>query len=317
MTSTFIRGLENFAPSNGRGAVATLGTFDGIHRGHQEILCRVRDYSIRNNLEPVLITFHPHPRVVVSPARIPMLLTTIEEKEKFIPDFLDGHVLVLEFNDELKNLTAEEFVKKVLVDTVNVRKLIVGYDHQFGRDRTGNIAKLQELGKLHGFELEVVPPVMVDEKPVSSTRIRNALTEGRFDEAVSLLGHEYAIYGTVERGIGLGRRLGYPTANVRYSQRKLLPQEGVYACWVEVAGESKCGMMFIGQNHFNPAQKMSVEANIFDFDQDIYDQEIVVYPSRYIRANQKYETTDALVAQIEKDKKNVLNILSEGERACL
>ena len=317
MTSAFIRGLKNYLPVNGRGVVATLGTFDGIHRGHQEILCRVRDYSIRNDLEPVLITFHPHPRVVVTPAQIPMLLTTIEEKEKFIPDFLDGHVLVLEFNDELKNMTAEEFVKIVLVETVNVKKLIVGYDHQFGKNRSGNITKLHELAKQHGFELEVVPPVMVEQNPVSSTRIRAALTEGRFNEAVSLLGHEYAIYGTVERGIGLGRRLGYPTANVRYSQRKLLPQEGVYACWIEVAGESKCGMMFIGQNHFNPAQKMSVEANIFDFDRDIYDQEIIVYPSRYIRANRKYETTDALVAQIEKDKKNVLNILSEGERACL
>jgi riboflavin kinase/FMN adenylyltransferase len=317
MTSTFIRGLENYESTNGRGVVATLGTFDGIHRGHQEILCRVRDYSMKHNLEPVLITFHPHPRVVVTPSQIPMLLTTIEEKEKFIPDFLDGHVLVLEFNDALKNLTADEFVKKVLVDTVNVKKLIVGYDHQFGKNRSGNIAKLKELGDLYGFELEVVPPVLMGGKPVSSTRIRTALAEGEFDEAVSLLGHEYAIYGTVERGIGLGRRLGYPTANVSYSQRKLLPQEGVYACWVEVAGQSKCGMMFIGQNHFNPAQKMSVEANIFDFDQDIYDHEIIVYPSRYIRANRKYETTDALVAQIEKDKKNVLNILSEGERACL
>lgn len=317
MTSAFIRGVENFTPSNSKGAVATLGTFDGIHRGHQEILCRVRDYSMRNDLEPVLITFHPHPRVVVTPEKIPMLLTTIEEKEKFIPDFLDGHVLVLEFNDALKNQSAEEFVRKVLVETVNVKKLIVGYDHQFGKDRSGNIDSLRAFGEKYGFELGVVPPVMVDDKPVSSTRIRKALTDGRFNEAVKLLGHEYAIYGTVERGIGLGRRLGYPTANVRYSQRKLLPPEGVYACWVEVGGESKCGMMFIGQNHFNPAQKMSVEANIFSFDRDIYDEEIIVYPSRYIRANQKYETTDALVAQIEKDKKNVLNILSEGERACL
>lgn len=297
--------------------MATLGTFDGIHRGHQEILCRVRDCAMRLDLDPVLVTFHPHPRVVVTPNDPPMLLTTIEEKTKFIPDFLDGHVLVLEFDDELRSWTADQFVKRVLVDTVGVKRVIVGYDHQFGRDRAGTIDVLRTLGGAYGFEVEVVPPVIVDNDPVSSSRIRRALTEGRFGEAVKLLGHEYAIYGVVERGIGLGRKLGYPTANVKYSSRKLLPTDGVYACWVEVAGESHCGMMFIGQNYFNPTARVTVEANIFDFDRDIYDEEIIVYPSRYIRENRKYDSTASLVRQIEKDKQHVLNILSEGERKCL
>ncbi|MBD3401619.1 bifunctional riboflavin kinase/FAD synthetase [candidate division GN15 bacterium] len=317
MTTHFIRGLNRFVRTNGNGAVATLGTFDGIHRGHQEILCRVRDHSMRHNLEPVLITFHPHPRVVVTPNDPPMLLTSIEEKEKFVPDFLDGHVLVLEFNDELRSWSAEEFVKKVIVDTVGAKRVIVGYDHHFGKDRSGSIDSLREFGERYGFEVEVVQPVIVDGHPVSSSRIRRALKEERFDEAIKLLGHEYAIYGTVERGIGLGRKIGYPTANVCYSTRKLLPTEGVYACWVEVAGQSHCGMMFIGQNHFNPAERVTVEANIFDFDRDIYDEEIVVYPVRYVRGNHKYDSTEALVAQIEKDKEQVLNILSEGERRCL
>jgi riboflavin kinase/FMN adenylyltransferase len=316
LTTGFIRGLENYVRSGERGAVATLGTFDGIHRGHQEILCRVRDHAMQTGQEPVLITFHPHPRVLVTPENVPMLLTSLEEKEQFIPDFLDGHVLVLDFNDELKNLSAEEFVKRVLVDTVGVKKLIVGYDHQFGRNRSGTIDTLREHGREYGFEVEVVEPVIVDGSPVSSTRIRNALKTGRFNEAVHLLSHAYAIYGTVERGIGLGRKLGYPTANVHYSPRKLLPTEGVYACWVEVAGQSKSGMMFIGQNHFNPVQRLTVEANIFDFDQDIYDEEIIVYPCRYIRENRRYESKAELIAQIEQDKKDVLNILDEGERVC-
>jgi riboflavin kinase/FMN adenylyltransferase len=317
VTTTFIRGIEEFKSTHENGAVATLGTFDGIHRGHQQILCRVRDYAMVNNLQPVLVTFHPHPRVVVSPKNTPMLLTTIEEKEKFIPDFLEGRVLVLEFNEELKNMSAEDFVKNILVDVVNVKRVIVGYDHHFGRDRSGNIEALKGFGEKYGFDVEVVPPVIVDDQPVSSSRIRRALESGEFNEAVRLLGHEYAIFGTVERGIGLGRRLGYPTANVKYSPRKLLPTEGVYACWVEVAGESKCGMMFIGQNHFNPVEKLTVEANLFDFDRDIYDEEIIVYPTRYVRANRRYDSTDALVAQIEHDKKKILNILAEGERACL
>jgi riboflavin kinase/FMN adenylyltransferase len=316
LTTRFITGLENFKPENSHGTVATLGTFDGIHLGHQEILCRVRDYSLIHDLEPVLITFHPHPRVLVTPGNVPMLLTTIEEKKRFVPDFLDGHVLVLSFDEQLKNLPAEDFVCKVLVETVKAQRVIVGYDHQFGKDRAGTIETLRGFGDKYGFSVEVVDPVMVDGKPVSSSRIRRALSEGRFSEAIRLLGHEYAIYGQVEPGIGLGRKIGYPTANLKYNARKLLPPQGVYACWVELRKKSYNGMMFIGQNHFNPDAKLTVEANIFDFDDDIYGEDIIVYPCRYIRENRRYESTDALVRQIKLDKKDVVNILSQGERTC-
>ena len=316
MSTEFIRGLENYQPISGKQTIVTLGTFDGIHRGHQAILERVRIASQSNGLDSVLITFHPHPRVIVSPGNIPMLLTTIEEKEQFIPHFFDGRVLVMNFDRDLMNMSAEQFVKEVLVGKVRVAKLIVGYDHGFGKNREGTIDALRELGKKYDFELEVVGPVYHLNERVSSTRIRNAMSEGRYSEARELLGHDYAIFGYVERGIGLGRKIGYPTANVRYSHRKLLPPQGVYACWAQVNGQEKSGMMFIGQNYFNPVEGLTVEANLFDFDLDIYDDEIIVYPTEFIRNNRRFDTTDDLVKQIEIDKRNVLDIIDKGAKQC-
>ena len=307
MTTTFIRGIENYSRNQDtRPVIATIGTFDGIHRGHREIFRRVREQSEEQNARAVLITFHPHPRVLVTPSKVPLLLTTIEEKEKFVPDFFEGKVLVLDFNEELKNTPAATFVRDILVDKIGIKKLIVGYDHALGKDRSGDISQLRTLGAQLGFEVEVVGPVLVDDEPVSSSRIRRALQENRFGEAIRLLGHEYAIYGTVERGIGLGKKLGYPTANVAYSERKLLPAEGVYACWAQLGREEFNGMMFIGRNHFNPEDRVSVEANLFDFDRDIYGKELVVYPTHRIRENRKYDSKEALVAQIAKDKQNVI-----------
>lgn len=312
MSVEFIKGLNNYKPNQPGTAVVTIGTFDGIHRGHQAILKRVNEVAHENGgLKPVLVTFNPHPRVVVTPESIPLLLTAIKEKEKFIPDFFDGQVLILEFNDKLKNLDAEEFVKKILVETLGVKKLIVGYDHAFGRNRSGNIEKLTELGLKYNFDLEVVNPVIYSDLPISSSRIRKATLEGNYNLAIELMGHYYAISGPVERGLGLGRRLGYPTANVGYDIRKLLPPEGVYACWAQIDGEEKDGMMFIGKNHFNPQKLITVEANLFNFDRDIYDKEIIVYPTVFIRENKKFSSTEALIEQISQDKKDVLEIINK------
>jgi riboflavin kinase/FMN adenylyltransferase len=267
-------------------------------------------------LEPVLITFHPHPKVLVTPDDVPMLLTTIEEKKKFIPDFLEGRVLVLDFDQQLRSLSAEEFVRRILIDRIGIKKLIVGYDHAFGKDRSGTITELKGFGQQYGFDVTVVDPVIIDGKPVSSTRIRRAMLADRYPEAIRLLGHEYAIYGTVERGIGLGRKIGYPTANLKYNPRKLLPPSGVYSCWAQLAGDSMYGMVFIGQNHFNPAMHVSVEANLFDLKEDIYGEEMVVYPCEFVRRNRKFETPEELTRQIESDKQQVLKLLNKGEKAC-
>lgn len=317
MTAEFVHGLERFAKLPAGSTVVTVGTFDGIHRGHQAIFQRVREVAAGDQLKPVLVTFHPHPRTVVTPDNIPMLLTTIEEKQKFVPCFFDGTILVVHFNESVRNLSAEQFVKQVLVETVGVKHLVVGYDHGLGRDRGGNTATLERLGNELGFTVEVVPPVIWNDAPISSTRIRQALMFGKYEFAVELLGHDYAIFGIVERGIGLGKKIGYPTANVHYSHRKLLPPEGVYACWAQVSGEKRSGMMFVGQNHFNPVAKLSVEVNLFDFEREIYGEEIIVYPTRYIRQNRRFGSTESLVAQIGEDKRQVIEILEkQGERTC-
>jgi riboflavin kinase/FMN adenylyltransferase len=316
LTAQFVFGLDKLRRDAGRGAVVTIGTFDGIHRGHQEIFRRLRLAASESGLEPVLITFDPHPRSVVSPDNAPHLLTSIEEKQRFVPFFFDGLVLVLHFDAAMMNLAAEDFVKDILIDRVGARKVIVGHDHTFGRNRSGNITRLRELGAELGFEVEVVEPVIQDGSPISSSRIRKALTEGSYAEALKLLGHDYAIYGTVERGIGLGRKLGYPTANVKYSPLKLLPREGVYACWARVGAEEKNGMMFIGTNHFNPAGRVTVEANLFDFDRDIYDEGIIVNPTCFVRENRVFPTTKELVRQIGLDKISVMDIITKGETAC-
>lgn len=307
----FIHGIANYPKATSQQAVVTIGTFDGIHRGHQAILKRVMEANNGNGYQPVLITFHPHPKVLVAPEHIPLLLTTTEEKKKFIPHFFNGRVLTLSFDEKLKEMTAEEFVKNILVETVGAKKVIVGYDHAFGKNRSGTIEALTALGKTYGFTVEVVGPVMDQNTAVSSSRIRKAMLDNRYDKAIRMLGHHYAIYGAVERGLGLGRRLGYPTANVAYNMRKLLPPEGVYACWAQVDNEEKFGMMFIGKNHFNPQKRITVEANLFDFDRDIYDHEIIVYPNHFIRENRKYDSTDELVEQIKNDKKAVLQIIDK------
>lgn len=311
MNELFIRGLDRYEAPADRKVVATIGTFDGIHRGHQAILERLNQIAREEDAASVLITFDPHPREIVQPDSAPLLLTTLAEKKEFIPDFFSGRTLVLNFDRQLSNLSSQEFVVEILLKKIKVNKLIVGYDHALGKDRKGNITELTRMAKEHNFELEVIEPVLVGEKPVSSSRIRDALTSDRFVEAIDLLGHDYAIFGTVERGIGLGRKLGYPTANVNYDRRKLLPGEGVYVCKAWVRGEKKHGMMFIGRNHFNPVDKVTVEANLFDFDQDIYGEEITVYPTRFLRGNRKFDSTDSLVEQIDIDKKNTIDCIEK------
>ena len=316
MSFRVVHGLENYVRLSDRPAVITVGTFDGIHVGHQEILRRVQSAGEPEAHESVLVTFHPHPRLVVSADSAPSLLTTIEEKERFLANYFQGTVLVLEFNRTLMELSARAFVENVLLGRLGMSKLVVGYDHAFGKNRSGSIIELSRMGDELGYEVEVVGPVLVEGERVSSTIIRNKMAAGDFTGALTDLGHPYGICGPVEKGIGLGHELGYPTANVAYNPRKLLPPEGVYACRAEVVGERHDGMMFVGRNHFNPEERITVEANLFDFDKDVYGQEMIVCPTRFLRPNQRFDSTDALVAQIKLDKEQVLQIFEQEKSQC-
>ncbi len=309
MIGRFIRGLDNFTAPDA-GTTVTIGTFDGLHRGHQAIFDRLRSAAGTSQI-PLIVTFDPHPRVLLSPTAAPMLLTTLLEKRRILEDSADLATLVLPFTPLLRELTAEQFVIDILLARLGMKHLVVGYDHAFGRDRGGTPEALEALGRQHGFEVSVVSPVDTGDRPISSTRIRNALVEGRFSEARELLGRPYLVMGTVGRGIALGRKLGYPTANLIVDRRKLLPAEGVYACRAELADGQKSGMLFIGHNYFNPDAGVTVEVNLFDFDRDIYDQSVAVALSHFIRENRRFETTDELVKQIENDKRNVIALLDQ------
>jgi len=307
-----VKGIDNF-PKTERQVVATIGTFDGLHLGHQEILRCLMKSAEEKNLDPIAITFEPHPRVLVTPNDPPPLLTTWEEKVKYFSQYMTGRLLILEFNRDLMALTAEDFVRDYLTAKLNLKKLIVGYDHAFGKNRSGTINDLMGLSGIYKFELEVVNPIIREGRPISSTRIRKLILSHQFNHALEMLGHPYPVSGQVIRGIGLGKKLGYPTANIDFHERKLLPVEGVYSCQTEIDGKMYRGMMFIGNNHFNPERNKSVEVNVFDFDRDIYGETVYCYPEIFIRENKVFNDTEDLVAQIDRDKKEVLRIFNKGE----
>jgi riboflavin kinase/FMN adenylyltransferase len=206
-------------------------------------------------------------------------------------------------------MTADKFAHDILMAKFGIRALVVGHDHSFGHRRTGNIDKLREIGNREGFEVEVVGPVTNQGEPISSSRIRRSILGGQWSEARVMLGHAYPIRGTVIRGLGLGRKMGWPTANVDWSERKLLPPQGVYSCMAAVNGDMHQGMMFIGVNMLNPEKTVSVEANLFAFDRDIYDADMTVFPLDFVRPNTRFPSTAELSAQIGKDKERIIDLL--------
>ena len=306
---TVYKSADAFATGQGGPCVATLGTFDGFHRGHASIFNKLDDKAQSLGLPPVAITFHPHPRVLVTPSDPPLLLTTPEEKIGILSRHFGGSLVFLRFDDQLRQMTAERFAKEILVGRFGVKALVVGYNHSFGHRRTGNIENLREIGQREGFELEVVDPVTYGGAPISSSRIRRAIIACEWDEAVAMLGHAYPIQGRVIRGFGRGKKLGWPTINLEWEDRKLLPCEGVYSCTVSVNGDMYRGMMFLGVSMFNPDKSVSVEANLFDFDRDIYDSEVTLYPTHFVRPNARFDSAAELSKQIADDKKKILKLL--------
>lgn len=303
--------IDKFAALN---PVVTIGTFDGVHRGHQKVIQRLKSFAGDHEGESVVFTFYPHPRLVTKPEESNLrLLTTLEEKKELFARSGIDHLIVFPFTKSFSELTYAEFVKQVLVEKMNTHCLVVGYDHRFGKNRKGSFDYLKECANEYGFKIEKLDALLVDEANVSSTRIRDALQNGAIEKANRYLGYRYTLHGTVVEGERVGRKLGFPTANIEASDpHKLIPGYGVYAVEVMLSGSRYQGMLNIGTRPtFNKnADNRSIEVNIFDFTGDIYKKEITLIFVGKIREEQKFSGIEALTEQLKKDKVTALKLLN-------
>lgn len=304
--------LNNFHAEN---PVVTIGTFDGIHLGHQKVILRLNEIAKKQKGESVIFTFYPHPRLVTSPNESNLrLLTTLKEKIKLFEKFGIDHLVVYPFNKEFSELTYSEFVKQILVDKMKTNCLVVGYDHKFGKNREGGFEYLKKCATQFNFKIERLDALSVDKENVSSTKVREALQIGNIKLANHFLGYHFTLHGTVVTGKQLGRKLGFPTANIEASDKhKIIPGYGVFAVKANVNDKNYNGMLNIGTRPtFNKnADNRSIEVNIFDFTDDIYGQELTLTFIDKIRDEQKFDSIEMLVEQLKKDKKVALKILAE------
>ena len=291
--------------------VVSVGTFDGVHQGHQQIFATMREEAMRCGGETVVVTFYPHPRLVIhSDSKNLKFINTQERKYEIISRSQIDHLIIIPFTKEFSNLSSADFVKRYLVEKIKVYKLIVGYDHHFGKDRHGGFNELKGLAKIFGFDLEEVPACMNDGMPVSSTKIRKALVEGNVKLANSLLGYDYSISGKVVYGNRIGRTIGFPTANIELEDEfKLISAVGVYACKVDYHGRIYKGMGNIGYRPTIDIGNLTIEVNIFDFDEEIYGERIIIYFIERIRDEKKFDNLSALRDQLTIDRARVLEIL--------
>jgi riboflavin kinase/FMN adenylyltransferase len=295
-----------------KGTIVTIGTFDGVHIGHKKILEKITQNTSNGDCESLVLTFFPHPRAVLQSGSEMKQLNTIAEKIDLMEKAGVDNLVIHPFDKEFSRLTAEEFVKQVLVNTFKVQKIVIGYDHRFGRNRTADINDLIEFGHIYNFEVEQISAEELNEVAVSSTKIRNALTEGDIELANSFLGYNYSINGLVVKGKQLGRTIGFPTANINIEEDyKLVPSSGVYVVKCNVEDESYFGMMNIGTNPTveNTNETQKIEVNIFDFEKEIYGEIITVSFLKRIRSEQKFTSLNLLKAQIENDKLSSLNFI--------
>ena len=280
-------GLSQF--ENVPNPVVTSGTFDGVHLGHQKILQRIREIAKSINGETILLTFWPHPRLVLYPKEHNLrLLSTFEEKAKLLRQFGIDHLISIPFTREFSQLTSQEFIQSILVDKIKTKKLVIGYDHRFGKNREGSFEYLQQHSGEFGFDLEEISRQDVDEIGVSSTKIRNALESGDIITANNFLGRPYELNGLVIKGQQIGRSIGFPTANVHIpNSYKLIPKDGVYAVEASVNGSLYKAMLNIGNRPTVDGSSKSVETHLFDFEGDLYDKQITIYLRDYLREEQK------------------------------
>lgn len=291
--------------------IVTLGTFDGVHKGHKSILEKITSSSKNTGCESVLLTFFPHPRMVLQQNTDIKLLNTIKEKAMLLEEHGINNLIIHPFDHAFSRLTAEEFVKNILVDKFMVRKIIIGYDHRFGRNRTADINDLIQYGEEYNFEVEQISALEINEVSVSSTKIRNALNAGYLETANRYLGYPYFLTGNVVKGKQLGRTIGFPTANINITESyKLIPDKGVYVVSSEIAGKTVYGMMNIGNNPTVGGVAESIEVHFFDFNSDLYNQEIRVNIHYKIRNEIKFPSVNHLKEQLKEDQKTSLEYIA-------
>ncbi|MDL5049427.1 bifunctional riboflavin kinase/FAD synthetase [Oscillatoria amoena NRMC-F 0135] len=301
--------LDDFSPL--ACAVVTSGTFDGVHLGHQKILSRLKEVARKSNGETVVITFWPHPRLVLYPEDNSLrILNTFEEKAELIKEQGIQHLVRIPFTREFSNLSSVEFITSILVKTIGTKKLVIGYDHRFGHNREGSFEELKVNGPRYGFDVEEIPRQDVDHVTVSSTKIRHALEIGEIHTANQLLGKPYLLTGRVVKGDKIGRLIGFPTANIEVdSQHKLIPADGIYAVKVTYENNVYGGMLYIGYRPTIGGSRKSIEVNVFDFDKEIYGESLTLHFRSLIRRDSQFNDLEDLRKQLEKDKIEALRIL--------
>jgi len=306
-----IKGLKtNDLKSN---SIVTIGTFDGVHLGHKKIIKMLIEKAKEDGLKSILLTFFPHPRMVLQKDANIKLINTLDEKSQILEELRLDFLTIEEFTQQFSRITAVEFVRDILVNKLNAKQIIIGYNHRFGRNRAANINDLTEFGETFGFKVHQISAEDIDEVAISSTKIRIALKEGDMEKANSFLGYEFMLTGTVNKGKGLGRTIGFPTANLLIEESyKLIPKNGVYIISCNYNSRKLYGMMNIGTNPTVDGDGQFIEIHFFDFDKDIYGEKIQVNMHSRIRDEQKFKSIDALTQQLKKDKKTTLTFFTQN-----
>ncbi|MBS1524583.1 MAG: bifunctional riboflavin kinase/FAD synthetase [Bacteroidetes bacterium] len=302
--------IDEFKPL--KNAIVTIGTFDGVHLGHRKIINRITELAKDTGGETVILTFFPHPRMILHPEEQDIrMINTMAEKAELLEKLGVDHLIITPFSRDFSNQTAEEYVRNILVEKIGTKKIVIGYDHRFGKDRQGGLPELQRWGPVYGFEVIEIHEQDIHDVAVSSTRIRKALLSGDIDLANEFLGYPFFITGKVNRGDQIGRQIGYPTANILVEESyKLIPADGIFAVRVEVNGQKHNGMGYIGHRPTINGMTRNTEVNIFDFNEDIYTQPIRMEFLHYVRGDMKFDSLEQLQLQLGRDKETVMKMLS-------